>query len=112
MHSTLFADGAGTELGLAVDAAKELENDGKKCRVVSMVSWELFEEQDQQYKVSVVWACPPHQQGLTLCLHAVCVNVLIVLVLSTVCSACRCCEETPCLPLCVLLKFLLINHYY
>ena len=45
-------DGAGTELGLAVDAAKEVEKDGKKCRVVSMVSWELFEEQDQQYKVT------------------------------------------------------------
>ena len=47
-----MADGAGTELGLAVDAAKEVEKDGKKCRVVSMVSWELFEEQDQQYKVT------------------------------------------------------------
>ena len=34
-----------------MDAAKELESDGKKVRVVSMVSWELFEEQDQQYKV-------------------------------------------------------------
>lgn len=44
--------GVGTELGLAVDAAKEVEKDGKKCRVVSMVSWELFEEQDQQYKVT------------------------------------------------------------
>lgn len=46
-----MANGTGTELGLAVDAAKEVEKDGKKCRVVSMVSWELFEEQDQQYKV-------------------------------------------------------------
>lgn len=46
-----LANGTGTELGLAVDAAKELEKDGKKCRVVSMVSWELYEEQDQQYKV-------------------------------------------------------------
>ena len=49
-----MADGAGTELGLAVDAAQELEKDGKKCRVVSMVSWELFEEQDQQYKVTTL----------------------------------------------------------
>ena len=47
-----MADVTGTELGLAVDAAKELEKDGKKCCVVSMVSWELFEEQDQQYKVT------------------------------------------------------------
>ena len=43
---------AGTELGLAVDAAKELEKDGKTVRVVSMVSWELFEEQGKEYKAS------------------------------------------------------------
>lgn len=42
----------GTELGLAVDAAKELEKDGKTVRVVSMVSWELFEEQGKDYKAS------------------------------------------------------------
>ena len=41
----------GTELGLAVDAAKEVEKDGKKVRVVSLVSWELFEEQGKEYKV-------------------------------------------------------------
>lgn len=51
VHLVLLLMPAGTELGLAVDAAKELESDGKKVRVVSMVSWELFEEQDQQYKV-------------------------------------------------------------
>ena len=32
---------------MAVDAAKELEGNGKKVRVVSLPSWELFEEQDQ-----------------------------------------------------------------
>lgn len=45
---------AGTELGLAVDAAKELEKDGKKIRVVSLVSWELFEEQGKEYKASTL----------------------------------------------------------
>ena len=45
---------AGSELSLAVEAAKELEGDGKKVRVVSFVSWELFEEQDQGYKDSVL----------------------------------------------------------
>jgi len=45
---------AGTELGLAVDAAKELEKDGKKIRVVSLVSWELFEEQGKEYKASIL----------------------------------------------------------
>lgn len=30
---------------MAVDAAKKLEGEGKKVRVVSMPCWELFEEQ-------------------------------------------------------------------
>ena len=34
-----------------MDAAKEVEKDGKKVRVVSLVSWELFEEQGKEYKV-------------------------------------------------------------
>ena len=38
---------AGTELCMAVDAAKELEGGGKKVRVVSFPCWELFNEQDQ-----------------------------------------------------------------
>ena len=38
---------AGSELCMAIDAAKELEGAGSKVRVVSMPSWELFEEQDQ-----------------------------------------------------------------
>lgn len=45
--------GTGTELQIAVDAGKELEGQGKKVRVVSMPSWELFEEQSQEYKDSV-----------------------------------------------------------
>lgn len=36
---------AGSELHLAVEAAKELEGAGKKARVVSMLSWEVFDEQ-------------------------------------------------------------------
>ena len=34
---------------MAVDAAKELESSGKKVRVVSLMCWELFEEQGQDY---------------------------------------------------------------
>ena len=41
--------GTGSELTLAVDAAKELEGSGKKVRVVSLPSWELFEEQGQVF---------------------------------------------------------------
>ena len=45
---------AGTELSTAVDAAKEIEASGKKARVVSAVCWELFEEQDDSYKNSIL----------------------------------------------------------
>ncbi|MDX1950086.1 MAG: transketolase [Rickettsiales bacterium] len=40
----------GSEVGLSVDAAKDLIAKGKKVRVVSFVSWELFENQSEEYK--------------------------------------------------------------
>lgn len=46
--------GTGTELMLAIEAAKKLEAEGKKVRVVSMPCWELFDEQPQSYKDSVL----------------------------------------------------------
>jgi transketolase len=46
--------GTGSELCMAVDAAKVLEGEGKKVRVVSMPCWELFDEQPQSYKDSVL----------------------------------------------------------
>jgi len=45
---------SGTELGLAVSAAEDLEAEGHRVRVVSAVCWELFEEQPQSYKDSVL----------------------------------------------------------
>mmetsp|Transcript_11163 Transcript_11163/g.28282 ORF Transcript_11163/g.28282 Transcript_11163/m.28282 type:complete len:98 (+) Transcript_11163:107-400(+) len=39
---------------MCVDAAKELEGEGKKVRVVSMPCVELFEEQSADYKKSVI----------------------------------------------------------
>jgi transketolase len=44
----------GSEVSLAVDAAKILAAKGTKTRVVSMPSWELFREQDQGYRDSVL----------------------------------------------------------
>jgi transketolase len=44
----------GSELTLAVDAAKKLRQDGIATRVVSMPSWELFEEQSTEYKEAVL----------------------------------------------------------
>ncbi len=46
--------GTGGELTLCVDAAEKLRSEGKKVRVVSMPSWELFEAQDEAYKESVL----------------------------------------------------------
>ncbi len=44
----------GSEVEIAVEAYNTLMADGVKARVVSMPSWELFEEQDDTYKESVL----------------------------------------------------------
>jgi transketolase len=46
--------GTGSELSLCVDAYEKLKGEGIKARVVSMPSFELFEEQDAAYKESVL----------------------------------------------------------
>ncbi|XP_054805936.1 transketolase, chloroplastic [Prosopis cineraria] len=46
--------GTGSELEIAAKAADDLRNEGKAVRVVSLVSWELFEEQSGAYKESVL----------------------------------------------------------
>jgi transketolase len=45
--------GTGTELGLCVSANEQLKTQGIKARVVSMPSWEIFEQQDAAYHESV-----------------------------------------------------------
>ncbi|MBO4304593.1 MAG: transketolase [Lentisphaeria bacterium] len=47
----------GSEVNLALDAAALLRAEGKKVRVVSMPSWELFEAQSKEYKDSVIPPC-------------------------------------------------------
>jgi transketolase len=49
---TLFA--TGSELSLAMDVALNLEKIGKDVRVVSMVCFELFEEQERTYQETIV----------------------------------------------------------
>jgi transketolase len=44
----------GSEVGLALEAKKIIEEKGVKCRVVSMPSWELFEAQDERYREEVL----------------------------------------------------------
>jgi len=46
--------GTGSEVAVCLDAARELEAGGLATRVVSMPSWELFEEQDEAYRDSVL----------------------------------------------------------
>ncbi len=46
--------GTGTEVAVCVDAAKLLAADGITARVVSMPSWELFDEQDDDYQDEVL----------------------------------------------------------
>jgi len=46
--------GNGSELQLCVGAAEKLRGEGKKVRVVSMPSWELFDAQDEAYRESVL----------------------------------------------------------
>lgn len=45
---------SGSEVDLSLRAAKELEKEGMKVRVVSFPSWELFEKQSAEYKESVL----------------------------------------------------------
>ena len=55
---TLLA--TGTEVALAVEAATELAGQGIRAAVVSMPSWELFEEQPEEYRDAVL---PPDVPG-------------------------------------------------
>ena len=49
--------GTGSEVPLCVEAYEQLTREGIAARVVSMPSWELFEQQDEAYRDSVL---PPH----------------------------------------------------
>ncbi len=49
--------GTGSEVTLCLEAYEQLINEGVRARVVSMPSWELFDDQDCDYRDSVL---PPH----------------------------------------------------
>jgi transketolase len=46
--------GSGSEVSIAASAAEELEGQGIMARVVSFPSWELFDDQEEPYKDSVL----------------------------------------------------------
>lgn len=45
---------SGSEVNLAVEAAKELEQQGKGVQVISMPNWYAFEQQSSEYKESIL----------------------------------------------------------
>jgi transketolase len=45
---------SGSEVSLAVNAHEKLVAEGIRSRVVSMPSWEIFEQQSQEYRDSVL----------------------------------------------------------
>jgi len=57
--------GTGTEVSLCVAAHEALVQAGVKSRVVSMPSWELFEDQDEAYRDSVI----PPQVSARVCVE-------------------------------------------
>jgi transketolase len=50
--------GTGSEVMLAVQAAKDLAKDGIKTAVVSMPCWDLFQTQDESYQNAVLGCAP------------------------------------------------------
>ncbi len=55
--------GTGSEVSLAMSARDKLAEEGVRASVVSMPSWELFEEQDQAYRIEVL---PPAATKLAI----------------------------------------------
>lgn len=45
---------SGSEVHVALEAAHRLEADGIACRVVNLASWDLFDEQDEEYRSRVL----------------------------------------------------------
>ena len=50
----LLLIGTGSELAVALEAGKKLAGEGIGVRVVSMPSWELFDQQPEEYRESVI----------------------------------------------------------
>jgi transketolase len=49
----------GSEVSIAVEAAKKLKEQGIKTRVVSLPCWLVFDQQDQEYRLSVLRSGAP-----------------------------------------------------
>ena len=54
----------GSEVSLIMDAAELLRGEGHAVRVVSMPSWELFDEQPREYRDSVLPPSVTHRMSV------------------------------------------------
>jgi transketolase len=57
---------SGSEVHLGVEAARMLAQEGRRIRVVNLASWEIFEEQPEGYRLTVL----PPSVPLRLCIEA------------------------------------------
>ena len=55
--------GTGSEVSLCVSAYEQLKAEGIKARVVSMPSWDIFEQQSEEYKESTSAGCESARRG-------------------------------------------------
>ena len=57
-NATITIYATGSECALALNVANMLENENHPTRVVSLMSWEIFNEQTDEYKQSVLGTAP------------------------------------------------------
>ena len=50
---------SGSEVSIALEAAVKLESEGVKTRVVSLPCWSIFDQQPQEYRLSVLRSGAP-----------------------------------------------------
>ena len=63
----------GSEVSLALQVQQSLSEDGKNARVISMPSWELFEQQPEEYRHSILPRSIPKvalEAGITMGWHS------------------------------------------
>jgi transketolase len=65
-NTDIILIGTGSEVSLLVEAQKVLNEQGVTASVVSMPSWELFEQQPDEYKESVLPSSNPHRLACEL----------------------------------------------
>lgn len=56
-HLTIVS--SGSEVAIALEAASQLKSESINVRVVSLPCWSVFDQQDEQYKLSVLRSGAP-----------------------------------------------------